>query len=218
MCNNHQNRENSRDGNFQDWPGVYPDLSALFNQPEQNPTQSRPSLFMLLLSFLGINPYPHFPDTSMTNNISPSAPSTPPPSPGARTNPSHQSSGYHAAHCNCHGNHQPDIIALLVSRFLKFSSLFTRCVVVFLSLLMCVTTVSLLPNSLLYSVAYLLLAAGLGLHLPTLVAGHVLYALLRCTDPLFMAVISLWAAHKTVIRRKPLVDMDFWKRRLAGLV
>ena len=82
---------------------------------------------------------------------------------------------------------------------------------------MFVTTVSLLPNSLLYSAAYLLLAAGLGLHLPTLVAGRVLYALLSWSDPFFLAVVSLWAVHKTFIRRKPLVDMKFWKRRLAGL-
>ena len=82
---------------------------------------------------------------------------------------------------------------------------------------MFVTTVSLLPKSLLYSAAFLLLASGLGLHLPTLVAGNLLYALLGCFDPFVLTVVSLWAAHKTFIRRKPLINIQFWKRRIAGL-
>ena len=106
---------------------------------------------------------------------------------------------------------------MIVGRFLRFSALSARCFVLFLAIIMFVTTVSLLPNSLLYSAAFLFLAGGFGLHLPTLVAGHILYALLSCFDPFLVTLISLWAVHKTFIRRKPLFDMEFWKRKLAGL-
>ena len=87
----------------------------------------------------------------------------------------------------------------------------------FLAIIMFMTTVSLLPNSLLYSAALLFLAGGIGLHLPTLVAGHVLYGLLTCFDPFFLTAISLWALHKTFIRRKPLINIQFWKRKIAGM-
>ena len=84
-------------------------------------------------------------------------------------------------------------------------------------IIMFVSTISLLPNNLLYNVAFFLLAGGLGLHLPTLVAGHVLYALFCSFDPLFLALVSMWAVHKTVVRRKPLIDINHWKRKLAGI-
>eukprot|EP00092_Neocalanus_flemingeri_P034243 GFUD01037240.1.p1 GENE.GFUD01037240.1~~GFUD01037240.1.p1 ORF type:complete len:226 (+),score=40.45 GFUD01037240.1:129-806(+) len=222
MCQSQQHPNQSREGatgeDFQHWQGLYPDLSSLLNQPEQDQNQRRPSLFLLLLNFLGINTNP---SSTAPNMDSGSSPPTQPTSPGPGNNPSQEQStsgnGQPQAHCNCHGNQQPDLITLLVGRFSQFSVCFTRCFVVFLAIIMFVTTVSLLPNSLLYSAVYLLLAAGLGLPLPTLLAGHVLYALLNCFDPLFVVVISIWAAHKTFIRRKPLVDVQFWKRRIAGL-
>jgi len=105
---------------------------------------------------------------------------------------------------------------LLVARILKFSRIFTRGFILFLVTLMFVSTISLLPNTFIHNAAFFLLAGGLGLHLPTLVAGHVLYALFCCFDPFFLALVSLWAVHKTMIRRKPLIDVNLWKIRLAG--
>merc|ERR1719318_1368993 len=176
-------------------------------------------MFAILLNLLGIQastqPYP----SSYHNPHTPEgpSPSAPPPSPGPRSNPKNGdnwSHGYNQPHYNRQRHHHPDFLTLLVARSLRFSALFTRCLVVFLTIIMFITTVSLLPNSLLYSAAFFLLAGGLGLHLPTLVAGHVLYSLLSCFDPFLLIVISIWAMHKTFIRRKPLVDLQFWKRRI----
>ena len=226
MCNGHQQQQGNSgqdtEENFQNWQGLYPDLSGLFNQQEHVQNQDRPSMFALLLNLLGIHanaqPYQNYNEnTNMPEGPSPSAP---PPSPGPRSNPNNGqngSNGYDQAHCNRQRHQQPDFLTLLVARSLRFSALFTRCLVVFLAIIMFMTTVSLLPNSLLYSAAFLLLAGGLGLHLPTLVAGHVLYGLLSCFDPFLLIVISLWALHKTFIRRKPLIDMQFWKRKIAGM-
>merc|ERR1712086_833717 len=126
----------------------------------------------------------------------PASPSAPPSSSGPRGN----------SHCNCHGNHQPDIMSLLIARALKFSAIFTKGLVVFLAIIMFVTIVSLLPKTLFFNAAFFLL-----------VAGHVLYALFTCFDPFFLTLVSIWTIHKTFVRRKPLVDTQFWKRRIAGL-
>merc|ERR1712243_132822 len=117
--------------------------------------------------------------------------------------------------CNCNRHHEPDILSLLIARAQQFSRIFTRGLIMII--IMFVSTISLLPNTLLYYAAFFLLAGGLGLHLPTLVAGHVLYALFCCFDPFFLALVSLWAVHKTMVRRKPLININHWKRRLAGI-
>jgi len=65
---------------------------------------------------------------------------------------------------------------------------------------------------------YLALAGWLGLHLPTLLAGHVLYLAvggLACAEPLLAVGVLLWAAHKRLVRRQPLVDGEYWRAQLA---
>jgi len=66
--------------------------------------------------------------------------------------------------------------------------------------------------------AYLVLAGWLGLHVPTLLVGHVLYLVvsgLACAEPLLAVGLLLWAAHKRLVRRQPLVDRDYWRVHLA---
>merc|ERR1712013_471475 len=227
MCNN---RQKMKDQGLPNWQGLYPDLSALFNQQNQqnaNTTNTRPSFFSILLGLLGIDtssytsptqgqwaPNPQFSGPSQGQP----SPSAPPPSPGPTPSSGgdYFSQGRQANRCNCNGHHEPEILPLLIARVLKFSRIFTRGFILFLVTLMFVSTISLLLNTLIYNAAFFLLAGGLGLHLPTLVAGHVLYALFCCFDPFFLALVSLWAGHKTMIRRKPLIDVNLWKRRLAG--
>merc|ERR1712018_533004 len=53
MCNN---RQKMQDQGLPNWQGLYPDLSALFNQQNQhNHTNTRPSFFSNLLALLGID-------------------------------------------------------------------------------------------------------------------------------------------------------------------
>jgi len=218
MCNsNNQHQQNNRE-DFQQWQGMYPDLSSLLGEKGTN----RPSLVSILLTFLGINTNSHYSNTSSTEGPAPTAP---PPSPGPGSTPSRgpgsepgSGPGSQWNHTNQHFDlPQPDILSLLVARVTQFSAVFARSFVVLVAVILFLTLVSLLPNSLLYTSVYILLAAGLGLHLPTLVAGHVLYSLLTWWDPLLLTLVSIWAVHKMVIRRKPLVDVQLWKRRLAGM-
>lgn len=72
------------------------------------------------------------------------------------------------------------------------------------------------PGRLLCLAAYLTLAAGLGLHLPTLAAGHLLYVAvsgLACMEPLLVGCLLFWAVHKTVVRGLPLIDRNYWRCR-----
>merc|ERR1712061_752534 len=136
---------------------------------------------------IGINTAPY---TSQTQGQP--SPSAPPPSPGPVPRPSSDYfyQRHRTNHCYCNGSHpQPEILSLLIARALNFSRVFTRGFVIFLSIIMFVSTISLLPNTLLYNAAFFLFAAGLGLHLPTLVAGQVLYAVFCCFDPLLLSLL-----------------------------
>merc|ERR1712243_177289 len=175
MCNN---RQKIQDQGLPDWQGLYPDLSALFNEQHHNITNTRPSIFSILLGLLGI-------DTSSYNSPTQGQWALPPqfsgPTPSSGSD--YFSQGRQANRCNCNGHHEPEILPLLIGRVLKFSRIFTRGLILFLVTFMFVSTISLLPNTLLYNAAFFLLAGGLGLHLPTLVAGHVLYALFCSSLP-----------------------------------
>merc|ERR1712018_783857 len=216
-----------QDQGLPNWQGLYPDLSALFNQQNQqnhNNTNTRPSFFSILLALLGIDTSSYTSPTQGPGALPPqfSGPIQGQPTPSASPGPTPSSGGDYFSQgrqgnrCNCNGHHEPDILPLLIARVLKFSRIFTRGFILFLVTLMFASTISILPNTLLYNAAFFLLAGGLGLHLPTLVAGHVLYALFCCFDPFLLALVSIWAVHKTMIRRKPLIDVNLWKRRLAG--
>jgi len=219
MCNSrhqqgHQRREESSQSS--PWQGIYPDLSSFFEQPQrgyshQNQATGRPASLMMLLNLLGL-----VPPCRETDQPTPSAP-PPSPGPGTQENQNGFNQQIPPIHCNCRRNPLQDAVDLVIVRFhqffLNFSAFFVRGLAVFL----CIATISFLPRFLLYSCLFLFFATHLGLHVPTLIAGHLLYGLLTCFDPFFLTLISCWAFHKIFIRKRPLVDVEFWKRRLAGL-
>merc|ERR1712173_90918 len=118
-------------------------------------------------------------------------------------------------HCHCH--HDPDLIPIIHSKCCQFSMQMTKHMLRVASPLILMITIFLMPRSIIYSAVFMMLSAGLGLHMPTLVAGQVLYGLLSLADPFLMAFICIFAIHKTVIRKKPLIDMNYWKRRIAEM-
>lgn len=70
------------------------------------------------------------------------------------------------------------------------------------------------PSCVFRLAACLALAKWLGLHLPTLVAGHLLYVVvggLAHMEPLLLIGLLLWAGHKVLVRRQPLVDRNYWR-------
>ena len=103
------------------------------------------------------------------------------------------------------------------SRCCRFSMRMTKHLVGVVSPLMMLLAIFLMPRSIIYSAVFMMLSAGLGLHMPTLVVGQILYGLISLTDPLLITLICVWAVHKTAIKKKPLIDLNYWKRRIAGM-
>merc|ERR1712183_384765 len=121
-------------------------------------------------------------------------------------------------HCRCHQQQQqPDLIPIILSKCCQFSLQMTKHMVRVASPLVLLLTIFLMPRSIIYSAVFMMLSAALGLHMPTLMAGQMLYALLSMTDPFLMTFICMFAIHKTVIRKKPLIDLNYWKGRIAGM-
>merc|ERR1712213_95964 len=206
MCTSRNNpgpgQQNNYDEQFQWQSGLYPDLSGLFGGDgqegqERQERQERQPAMMLLLRLLGIS----------QEQLQP-APSAPP------------AEGEQGRHCHCHHHHhprQPDLLPIILSKCCQFSMQITKHMVRVASPLVLLITIFLMARSIIYSAVFMMLSAGLGLHMPTLVAGQMLYALLSFTDPLLMTFICIFAVHKTVIRKKPLIDLNYWKRRIAGM-
>ena len=201
MCNSRQTQYQSQAEDVQ-WQHLYPDLTALFGSEhgeERRAGQDRHPAMVLLLRLLGIRP-----DQVQAD---PSAPSAPP----AETDQQQQQ-----CHCNRHPP-QPDLIPIILSRCCQFSMRMTRHIITCLSPLVMILTIFLMPRSIVYSAVFMMLSAGLGLHMPTLVAGQIIYCLISLTDPFLMTLICVWALHKTAIKKKPLIDLEYWKRRIAGM-
>lgn len=75
------------------------------------------------------------------------------------------------------------------------------------------------PVALLQNLVFMVLAAGLGLHLPTLMAGQLLWAgvgCLRVFEPFFLAGILIFSVHKMFVRREPLINQEFWRSRFIN--
>ena len=72
------------------------------------------------------------------------------------------------------------------------------------------------PTGLVHHALFLAVAGGLGLHLPTLLAGQLLHAVLRglfFVEPLLLVGLLVWAGHKRLVRRAPLFNEAAWRHR-----
>merc|ERR1712107_495968 len=53
------------------------------------------------------------------------------------------------------------------------------------------------------------------LHLPTLLAVNVLHCFLINMNPFFLTLFSIWAFHRTVVQKRPLFNMNKWRRNFS---
>ena len=80
----------------------------------------------------------------------------------------------------------------------------------------------LVPSFFVKMVVFALLANIVGLHMPTLVAGAVMYTGVNMfvhvmLQPVILPALLFFAVHKTVVRGEPLLDRNFWLTRLEDL-
>jgi len=76
------------------------------------------------------------------------------------------------------------------------------------------------PAAILQNIVFMVLAAGMGLHMPTLLAGQMLWAgvgCLRLFEPFLLVGILVFSLHKMMVRREPLFDHQFWRNRFGSL-
>merc|ERR1711913_33774 len=216
MCTSRNNPGHQNSEEFLWQSGLYPDLSGLFGGEtgERRPgeegqgsqgSQGTPAATTLLLRLLGLS------QDQLRPAPSPSAP------PAEEQQQEQQQQQQQGRPCDCRRHHQPDLLPLILGKCCQFSLQMTKHMVRVASPLLLLLTIFIMPRSIIYSAVFMMLSAGLGLHMPTLVAGQVLYALLSFTDPLLMTFICIFAIHKTVVRKKPLIDLSYWKRRIAGM-
>merc|ERR1719410_3274022 len=69
----------------------------------------------------------------------------------------------------------PDVV---VERFRQFSTVFTRSLSVVLILVAAFSLLSVMPKALISSLMFMIIASSLGLHLPTIFAGHLIYSII----------------------------------------
>lgn len=76
------------------------------------------------------------------------------------------------------------------------------------------------PVAIIQNIVFMVLAAGMGLHMPTLLAGQMLWAgvgCLRLFEPFLLVGVLVFSLHKMLVRREPLFDQQFWRNRFGSL-
>merc|ERR1712088_347425 len=124
-----------------------------------------------------------------------------------------------AQSCNfsCNSPHIKQLFQAATSRLLHFSTVATRASVTFFCAIAFFCILSSLPGFLIHSALYLVLATSLlGLPLPALLAGHVLYSVVTFLHPLCALVLLLPCLHKLHVRRLPLANPLNWGPRIGG--
>merc|ERR1712198_540326 len=100
----------------------------------------------------------------------------------------------------------------VISRILHFSSVATRASITFFCAVAFFCILSSLPGFLIQSALYLVLATSLlGLPLPALLAGHVIYSVVSFLHPLCALVLLLPCLHRLHVRCLPLANPANWR-------
>jgi len=190
---------------FQQWSGVFNDNAGQTNENQRQDSPVMPPMIMTILQYLGINlnGFYCFSQNQATHgdstNQCPFATPT-----------------YHSRNCFCR---QPNIIKYLAAQFLRISAMFTRASITVSSVMIMLFIMMILPSFIIHSVLYMALAASLGLPLPTLLSGHLLFTLISCSPTFLVGTAAIWAFHRVFVQKKPLVDVDleFWKTKFEML-
>ena len=53
-----------------------------------------------------------------------------------------------------------------------------------------------------------------GIPVTPLVLGGIAFEILTALDPILITLLAIWTIWKTVILRKPLVDVSYWRNRI----
>merc|ERR1719277_1139576 len=108
-----------------------------------------------------------------------------------------------------------NMIPIFINKCRHFSAVFTRSMFSVGSILMMICLLNAIPNTIISSILFMMICTGFGLHLPTILAANVLHCFLINMNPFFLTIFSIWAFHKTVIQKRPLFNMNYWRRNFS---
>ena len=217
-------------------------FNDLFSPPAAQPSP-QPSPWISFLGSLGLQPIPQEQQQHGSAQEQPSAPPAPeqeptgqtfagsnvnsqPPQPGnqgSNTQCAPGADGCHQGSNHSRGRstqscgsspHIKQLFQAVTSRLLHFSSVATRASITFFSAIIFFCILSSLPGFLIHSALYLVLATSLlGLPLPALLAGHVIYSVVTFLHPLCALLLLLPCLHRLHVRGLPLAN---WGPRISG--
>ena len=244
MCHPSQSSPNENQGWPGVYPDLSA-FNDLFS-PAAPPPNPQPSPWISFLSSLGLQPIPQDQQQQGPAQEQPSAPPAPeqepagqtfagsnvnsqPPQPGNQgsntqsppgTQGCHQGSNHSGRRStqSCSSSpHFKQLLQAVTSRLLHFSSVATRASITFFSAIILFCILSSLPGFLIHSALYLVLATSLlGLPLPALLAGHVIYSVVTLLHPLCALLLLLPCLHRLRVRGLPLANPANWGPRFNG--
>merc|ERR1711963_463242 len=242
MCNSQprssSNGDNSREGgDNQHWQGLYPDISEMFsnmdtsNSNDQSQVRSPgqvPPIMLLLQQLLGL-PQDQQQTGAEANQDTPSAPPStdhqdqPPPPPTQQQGPPPPQQNQFCSNCSGSRGRQDDcrqylenMIPVIINKCRYFSTVFTRSMFSVGSILMMFCLLHAIPNTIISGILFMMICTSLGLHLPTILAANVLHCFLINMNPFFLTLFSIWAFHRTVVQKRPLFNMNYWRRNFSS--
>merc|ERR1711976_458522 len=171
-----------------------------------------------------MGPQPQPPASSAPPPSAPPPPSSGPPPPFQNSTPPPQNNGVPPSQrgqgCWHNGSQHQDfnfvVPEVMVERFRQFSAVFTRSLSVLLTLVAAFSLLSIMPKTLISSLMFMIIASSLGLPLPTIFAGHLIYSIIPSFDPFFLVLVGVWAVHKKFIRGQPLFNARYWRGVCGG--
>merc|ERR1712012_196706 len=152
---------------------------------------------------------------------------SPPPPPFGPGHQQHQAPPQQSQFCsNCSGSRRPrqdecrqyieKMIPVIINKCRHFSAVFTRSMFSVVSVIMMICLINAIPNTIISNILFMMICTGFGLHLPTILAANVLHCFLINMNPFFLTIFSIWAFHKTVIQKRPLFNINYWRRNFSN--
>ena len=123
--------------------------------------------------------------------------------------PNHQSNQNHQNRQNWNGNEMDELSDLLQ----RFGHRFVMTLTKSIGFLMLFFPILLMPKCLLTLGILAAVIKSFGLPLTPLLITGFLWEILSAFDPIFVTFMALYVFYKTVLRGKPLIDLDFWRHR-----
>merc|ERR1712198_631047 len=118
--------------------------------------------------------------------------------------------------CRCRTTPQwQNINPMFLNKCEQFWTTFTGTFKTVMTMFFLVFVLTMLPKFIMSQVVFLIVASGLGLSIPTMIACNMILMVTRASHPLLLAAFSIWSFHRVVIQKKRLFNNN-WGRYMRS--